>query len=60
MTEQVETSLNGLQLWAASKFLGRECADVSLAYLECKEANGKHPKECISHSKQVVACFDGV
>lgn len=60
MAEQLETSLNGLQLWAAAKYVGRECSDVSLAYLECKEAKGKHPKECISLSKPVVACFDGV
>ncbi len=33
---------------------------VNLAYLECKEAKGKHPKECIALAKPVVTCYDSV
>ena len=60
MSEEIVTTLGGLQLWAASKYLGRECSDVNLAYLECKEAKGKHPKECIALAKPVVTCYDSV
>ena len=49
-----------MELWAASKFAGRECASISKAYLECKQEKGKNPYECISHAEPVQSCYNNV
>lgn len=44
------------ELWAASKFLGRECSEVNTAFLKCKMEKGEHPGLCINQGDLVRLC----
>ena len=34
----VENSILSIELWAASKIIGRECSHINLEYFQCKQA----------------------
>jgi|LauGreSBDMM110SN_4_FD.fasta_scaffold880675_1 hypothetical protein len=38
----------GLELWAASKIIGRECATQSKQFFLCKKEKGENPAECLA------------
>ena len=45
-----------VELLAASKFIGRECATINIDYLECKKQNGINPRLCIDKADLAQSC----
>lgn len=45
-----------MELWAASKIIGRECASESRAYIECRVANGTNPVLCATPGDGIINC----
>jgi hypothetical protein len=45
-----------MELWAAGKFIGRECATVNKEFTICKMEKGDHPGLCINHADLVNKC----
>ncbi|RYH24038.1 hypothetical protein EON65_17130 [archaeon] len=48
-----------IELWAAAKFVGRECATVNRNYLVCKKANSD-PFACVDQEKLATSCAANV
>lgn len=53
------TPHTGAELWAASKFIGRECATINKDFFLCKKAH-ESPAECESASVLVSLCANKV
>ena len=51
---------SSMDLWAAGKFLGRECSTVNKNFLKCKMEKGEHPGVCIDHGDLVRVCTKNV
>lgn len=51
---------SSMELWAASKFIGRECATINKLFYICKRDNGDEPKACAAEGKGVTACGNQV
>lgn len=45
-----------LELWTASKVIGRECASVNKDFFLCKRERGDKPSECAAQAELVTAC----
>jgi hypothetical protein len=45
-----------LELWTASKIIGRECATVNKAFFICKRDKGDKPSECANEALMVTDC----
>jgi hypothetical protein len=48
--------LTSMELWAASKIIGRECATANKNYIICKRENGNQPELCESEAIIVEKC----
>lgn len=48
-----------LELWAAAKIIGRECATINKDYLLCKRED-ENPKTCEKHADKVTDCAHGM
>jgi hypothetical protein len=48
--------VGSIELWAASKFIGRECATVNKEYLLCKKHEGESVTACLNRSEAAIAC----
>jgi hypothetical protein len=46
---------SSLELWAASKIIGRECAKVNKEFFQCKKGSEK-PADCEANSVLVSLC----
>ena len=55
-----ENSPTSIELMAASKFLGRECAHVNQAYVKCKAEGGLDPTVCADMIPVVQSCTQNV
>jgi len=47
---------SGSELWAASKFIGRECATVNKDFFLCKKNAGDAPSACEASSVLASLC----
>ena len=45
-----------IELWAASKIVGRECARVNKDFYVCKKNNGPEPQRCEAQGNSVTNC----
>ena len=54
------TPHTSLQLWAAAKIVGRECATVSKEYFLCKKEKGENPAECLKEAQEAMKCTSNV
>lgn len=54
------TAHTSLQLWAAAKIVGRECATVSKEYFLCKKEKGENPAECLKEAQAAMKCTSNV
>jgi hypothetical protein len=45
-----------VELWTASKIVGRECATVGKEFFICKRDNGDKPSECAAEAALVMSC----
>ncbi len=50
------SSISSVELWAAAKFIGRECATVNKDYIHCKQKSGADPSACTEHGDLATAC----
>ena len=50
------SNIGSVELWAAAKIVGRECATVNKEYLLCKKYEGTAPNTCMQKSEIVTAC----
>mmetsp|Transcript_5233 Transcript_5233/g.5363 ORF Transcript_5233/g.5363 Transcript_5233/m.5363 type:complete len:104 (-) Transcript_5233:180-491(-) len=57
MSATVPTSI---QLWAASKIIGRECATENRKFFMCKKDKGQNPLDCESEGTGVTNCVTQV
>ena len=55
-----ENSPTSIELMAASKFLGRECAHVNQAYVKCKVNGGQNPTTCADMIPVVQSCTENI
>ena len=55
-----ENSIPFLDLFSASKIMGRECASVNKAYFACKYEKGKNPELCLKEAEAVMRCSESV
>ena len=53
-------SVKSSELYTTAKIIGRECADVNLAFYSCKKALGKDPKVCMEQGSKVKSCVDSM
>jgi hypothetical protein len=51
---------SSMQLWAASKVIGRECATVNKDFFLCKKAKGGEPTACGPQGKISSWCASNV
>lgn len=51
---------NSMELWAASKVIGRECATVNKEYFLCKKAAGLDPRLCAAKAELSSACASNI
>ena len=51
---------SSMELWAAGKFIGRECSTVNINFLKCKMEKGEHPGVCINQGDLVRVCTKNV
>jgi len=51
--------ISSLDLWASSKFIGRECATQNKAYLFCKKED-ENPATCKALGDEVKTCTTAV
>ncbi len=49
-----------MEIWAASKFIGRECATLNKIFYMCKQEKGDEPKACASEGIEVMKCGNDV
>lgn len=54
------TPPTGQELWAAAKFIGRECSTVNKDFFLCKKHQGDHPAVCEGQSKLASLCASRV
>ena len=54
------TMKSSMEIWAASKFIGRECASLNKAFYICKRDRGEEPKQCAAEGQQVLKCGNNV
>jgi hypothetical protein len=50
------SSISSVELWAAAKFIGRECASVNKDYILCKQQSGANPAACAQQGELATAC----
>ena len=55
-----DENLTSLELWGASKIIGRECATINKNYFICKQEKGPNPELCKSLAQQVISCASNV
>jgi hypothetical protein len=54
-------SVGSIELWAAAKIIGRECATVNKEFLLCKKYDGfNRPLACLSKGEAATACATGM
>ena len=53
MSSSVATSM---ELWAASKVIGRECATINKDFYVCKKNNGPEPVKCEAQANLATSC----
>jgi hypothetical protein len=51
---------SSVDLWAAAKFIGRECSSINRALVQCKMEKGKHPGVCINQASLAASCGKNV
>lgn len=51
---------SSMEIWAASKFIGRECASLNKAFYLCKRDKGDEPRACFAEGAKVLACGNEV
>jgi hypothetical protein len=49
-----------IELVAAAKIIGRECAKYNASFLMCKSEKGEHPDECIKEGIRITNCVDNM
>ena len=54
------TMKSSMEIWAASKFIGRECATINKLFYVCKRDNGDNPTVCSKEGKAVLDCGNNV
>jgi hypothetical protein len=54
--DKMADHVGSIELWAASKFIGRECATVNKEYLLCKKHEGESVSACLNRSEAAIAC----
>ncbi len=47
---------SSMELMAASKVIGRECATLNKKYIQCKVDRGEHPALCVEEGKLASQC----
>jgi hypothetical protein len=47
---------SSMEIWAASKFIGRECASLNKAFYLCKRDKGDEPRACFPEGAKVLDC----
>ena len=55
-----ENSIPYIDLHAASKIIGRECATLNREYFTCKFDNGRNPDYCLKQAEAVMRCTEDV
>lgn len=50
----------GAELWAASKFIGRECSTVNKDFFLCKKNKGDNPAVCEAQAVLASLCANKV
>lgn len=51
-----EHLITSLQLWAASKVIGRECSTINKEFWICKKNKGENPIACEEQGKLATSC----
>lgn len=51
-----DSPLSSLDLWAGSKFIGRECSEINMEYVLCKKGNDYDPFACKDLAEKVMKC----
>ena len=51
---------SSMELWAAGKVIGRECAAINKSFMKCKMEKGEHPGLCIDQGDLVRVCTKNV
>lgn len=51
---------DSMEVWAASKFIGRECATINKIFYVCKRDKGNDPKVCWNEGEDVTRCGNQV
>ncbi len=49
--------VTSLEFLTAHKIISRECANLSIDYLECKDAHG-HPDACLAKGRAMKDCYN--
>ena len=47
---------SSMELMAASKIIGRECATLNKQFIQCKVDRGEHPALCLEEGKRASKC----
>lgn len=53
-------TVSSVELWAASKFIARECATVNKDYLLCKKNDPNNLFSCVNQEDIVTVCAEEV
>lgn len=52
--------VSSIRLWAAAKFIGRECATEGKEFCICKKEKGENPNECVNLGDSYRKCANKV
>jgi hypothetical protein len=52
----MSSSISSVDLWAASKFIGRECATMNKNYILCKQTAQNNPMTCAEQGDLATTC----
>ena len=55
-----DENLTSLELWGASKIIGRECSTINKDYFVCKQEKGGNPELCFANAIQAINCAQNV
>jgi hypothetical protein len=59
-SQPMTSPIDSLDLWAASNFIGRECATINKDYVLCKSEKGGDPKACLEEGNLANSCASEV
>eukprot|EP01039_Chlorochromonas_danica_P003608 gene3609-3951_t len=49
-------NIDSVDLWAAAKFIGRECATINKDFVLCKKEHDQNPLPCLAQGDLVASC----